>query len=93
MQVTIKERQWLGDVALETGGSVEALFLLALANDLSITDDLTAGGVLDYNDILDTEIVSYYTVNEIFPATAIVVSDDIHGGIGYMQIGTDFKVS
>ncbi len=45
-KVTVTEGQSLLDICLQTLGSTEALFDLATANGLAITDQLTPGQVL-----------------------------------------------
>lgn len=94
--VKVKDRQTLLDVALQTSGSVEAVMDLALANGLSITDELSDGQVLEVAEVKDVAVVSRYEINSIFPATE--ASDDernemAYEGIGFMGIGIDFIVS
>ncbi len=94
--VTVKERQTLLDIALQTSGSVEAVVDLALANGLSITDELSDGQVLVTAGATDAAVVERYETNGIYPATE--ASDDERNamaweGIGFMEIGTDFVVS
>lgn len=96
MQVTVKNQQWLGDIALQESGSIEAIFLLAQANGLSITETLETGSIMAIGGhIINREVVNYYNVNEIEPATGMTQAeqDAEPGGIGYMQIQTDFKIS
>lgn len=98
MTTKIYNRQWLGDKSLELAGNMLALFELARENELSITDDLIAGSMInsDLSDdiITDKEVLRYYA-GKIHPATALTAEDIAaeKGGIGYMGIQIDFKVS
>lgn len=82
------------DLALQATGSIETWFDVAQLNGLSITDNLTPG-------------VSYIVPETIIDKQAVVAFSGTHkpasglsnmtfkkpGGIGFMQIGNDFKVS
>lgn len=94
--IIVKDRQTLLDIALQTSGSMEAVMDLALANGLSITDELSDGRVLETVEVIDAAVVERYEINGIFPATE--ASDEERSamaweGIGFMEIGTDFIVS
>ncbi len=94
--VMVKERQTLLDIALQTSGSVEAVMDLALANGLSITDELSDGRVLVTAGVAEETVVERYEINGIFPATE--ASDEERSamaweGIGFMAIENDFVVS
>lgn len=62
MKTTITEGQSLLDVALQECGSVEALFDLADAAGLAITDALTAGELVEVptSATARAEVVRYY---------------------------------
>ena len=47
MEVKVKDRQSMLDMAVQTAGSMEAAFGLAAANGVSLTDTLADGQVLD----------------------------------------------
>ena len=78
MNVTVKDRQSLFDVAIQVLGSAEGVFALAERNGLSITDRLTDGQVLEYDmaDIVDTRIAELVAARGISPATEIPKSDE-----------------
>ncbi|GAA4354188.1 hypothetical protein GCM10023185_15620 [Hymenobacter saemangeumensis] len=60
-ELKVSDGQSLLDLALTNLGGTEALFALADANGLSITDALTSGQVLTVPDAaVDSELVSYY---------------------------------
>ncbi len=71
--VTVLNNQSLWDIAIQEYGTVEAVFELAQANGLSVTDTLTAGQVLNVPEVdpalTQPEIVDYYRRNGIRPAT------------------------
>ena len=86
--------QSLFDIALQTTGSVEAAFDMALLNLIAITDDIEAGRELTKVSVINNQIASYYSDKNIKPATFIqgAIGDDI-GGIEYWAIETEFLVS
>ena len=73
MKVTVKNRQNLWDVCLQHTGTIEGAFDLALANELSLTDDLAAGQLLEVPDQIerDVERYNYYQEHGVVPATAL----------------------
>lgn len=99
MKATVKERQTLLDVALQTGGHIETVIALAEANGMSITDRLEDGRILTIPEPVesgDTRTVELYKAHKVEPATE-VSPDDMsacpYGGIGFMSIEIDFIVS
>ncbi|MDY3547365.1 hypothetical protein PG291_01955 [Riemerella anatipestifer] len=95
MQITALHNQTLLDVCLQHTGTIECVFELAMANDLSITDDVQAGAVLQLPEDIkkDRDIFNYYAAKGIQPATAITEVVEKCEGIGCWAIGIDFKVS
>jgi hypothetical protein len=72
MKVTALNGQSLIDVALQCGGTVEAVFEIARLNNLSITADLASGQQVEVPDVpVNVAVVNYYSRNSISPATAI----------------------
>ncbi len=65
-QTIVTEGQSLVDVAIQELGSVEALFDLADANGLAITDELTPGRVLVVPDSAAAvpAVVSYFSARQ-----------------------------
>lgn len=96
MQVTVLHNQSLLDVCLQHTGSIEGVFELAMNNNLSITDDIQVGKILNLPEGIttDKDILNYYKAKNIQPATAIIEqTEEKLEGIGYWAIGVDFKVS
>lgn len=90
----VKDYQSLLDIAVQEMGSVDAAFELARLNDISITDNLVSGQVIVLPDApADEYIVNEFETKKLFPATADKEGDGSPGGIGFMGIGIDFKVS
>lgn len=77
MEVTVKDRQTLADIAIQTLGSVEAIFNLAVRNQLSITAELDDGDTLqwDIEDIANTHVREKYAALRLYPATDISSAD------------------
>lgn len=95
MKVIVLHNQSLFDIALQHTGSLENAFALALANGLSLTDDLAVGNWLmaDSQELkVNKDILNYYTAKNIQPATAITAAVERPRGISYWAIGIDFIV-
>ena len=94
--VKVLSQQSLLDLAIQIAGSPEAVIELAIKNDLSITDDLTAGNdILDDIGIVNTDIAGYYANKKLTPATwSEDEIEEIAGeGIEFWAIEYDFIVS
>lgn len=95
MKTTILHHQSLLDLAIQHTGTAENAFDLALANGLSLTDDLEAGEsiqLIAYGIQQNKDILNYYTAKNIQPATAITAAVEQPQGISYWAIGVDFIV-
>ena len=97
MTITVLHNQSLLDVSIQHTGSVFNAFKIAVANGLSVSDSLIAGSELMIpNEVQnDDDVLNYYRSKNLQPATAIADKKVIpsYGGIGWMQIENDFKVS
>ena len=98
MTTTILHNQSLLDLAIQHTGSVENAFAIAVANGLSLTDDLESGEALNLEPTTinqNKDILSYYQSKKLQPATAVTQLPEIERleGIGYWAISVDFKVS
>lgn len=92
MQITSKQGQWLGDIVVREAGSIEAIVEMAVANNISITDQLPVGTELIKPSRIDLRVINYYKTNNIYPATLTTDVEKEIGGIGAMTIGIDFIV-
>jgi len=85
--------QNLLDICLESAGEIDGLFACASLNSMGITDDLTPGqtvfGLLPAVGKLP--IVNMFKTNP--PASGFSEDQAMPGGIGFMKIGSTFKVS
>lgn len=99
MKRIVKDGQTMLDLALQSGGHVETVLALALANGLSVTDRLADGQELTVPEPVeggDARTVGLYEAYGVEPATEASVEDMLacpYGGIGYMGIEIDFEVS
>lgn len=77
MEVTVKDRQTLADIAIQVLGSFEGIFNLAVRNELSITVKLSDGDTLqwDTEDIVNTTVREKYDALGLTPATDINDAD------------------
>ena len=86
------ERQSLFDIALQSSGSIEAVFALAVENNISLTDMPTPGVELEAVAPVDTIVLSRYNAVNIRPATGIETAAT-KPGIGGMGIEIDFIIN
>ncbi|WP_034752756.1 hypothetical protein [Chryseobacterium daeguense] len=93
----ILHNQTILDISIETTGSVDNCFQIAIANGHSVSADLTAGSSFGNakGSKLNEDIVGYYSAKKIHPATGSTEISEVPqlGGIGYMKIAGNFKVS
>jgi hypothetical protein len=69
----VLEHQSIFDLAVICAGSAEAAYELAVANGLSVTDDLVTGETLNQASVLNADVAAYYKNKGLQPATAITV--------------------
>lgn len=100
MKVIVLNNQSLIDVAIQHTGTIENAFKIAVANGLSLTDELEPGAqlIIPADVEINNDVVSYFFAKGIQPATGLTENDlliaqTVQRGIGYMQIGKTFKVS
>ncbi|MCT4590522.1 MAG: hypothetical protein N4A71_22030 [Carboxylicivirga sp.] len=94
--IRVSEKQSLFDVAIQKGGSFEAVMELAILNGLSITESLTPGQLLELPSVIDNDVVNYYSSKGIVPETTSTETEDsvpVLEGIDYWAIEVDFIVS
>lgn len=95
MKIKPQNRQSLADIALQTSGGLDALFALAVANDLPIPEVLP-DMELETAGVVDSIVLGRYQARKVCPATELT-QDDINvipfEGIGFMAIEIDFIVS
>ena len=95
--VIVKSGQTLLDIALQEKGSLEAVEEMAALNGLSVTDELTAGMVLELPVSTCNKLFENFCKdNDVSPSTALT-PENLHeiwrGGIGFMVIGVDFEIA
>ncbi len=73
MEVTVKDRQSLFDIAVQCLGGVEGVFALAGRNGAGITDRIGDGEVLEWDsdDVVDGTVRTFYSNRDLSPATEI----------------------
>lgn len=100
MVINVLTGQSLFDLAIQELGSAEGVFILAEKADVSLTDDLQVGTLMNAPaDPVDRQVAGYYRDNRICPATAIT-KDNVSGtgdilmeGIEFWALEYDFIVS
>ena len=97
MEIIVLHNQSILDIAIQHTGSVFNAFKIAVANGLAVSDVLGPGNKLMIPEDVENngDILNYYTAKKIQPATTFTEQGDAAqlGGIGYMRIGGNFKVS
>ena len=79
MQITVQDRQTLADIAVQVYGDIMAVVDIATYNDISVTDDLCAGQILNCPGMeYGAKRGWYLGMGKISPATAISASEE-HG--------------
>lgn len=90
------DRQNLLDISMQGYGNATAVFLIALHNGISITEELTPGGSLEipkHPEATDTEVVQYYQNFKVQSVTENTQQEaEPLQGIGSMVIKENFKV-
>lgn len=86
----LKKNQSLVDFVAQYSGTVDELFTVAVGNGIGITDEVAPGTALVVAAV-ELRVTKYFAgslldvcTNETIPATL--------GGIGYMQMGTNFII-
>jgi hypothetical protein len=91
MEIKVLDGQDLLDIAIQQYGTVEAVFEIAAANGLSITNTPETTATFRIPDaVTNAKVVKYYADNRIVPATGNSI---IEGGIGWWAIEYEFTVS
>jgi hypothetical protein len=95
MEVRVLNGQSLFDIAIQAAGSVEAVFDIALANGIGITDELQPGTVLVIPAVLNRQVADYYSSRGIRPATVLSADDAtlLRDGVEFWMLEYDFIVS
>ncbi len=98
--ITVLNNQSLLDIAVQYTGTIENAFKIAVANGLSLTDELEPGAqlIIPADVEKNSDVVNYFSAKGIQPATGLtenelLIAQTVQRGIGYMQIGKTFKVS
>lgn len=89
-KVIVEDGQCLLDIAIQETGSIESFLDIAKANNREPSLELEAGLVLGIPLVLKPKITAYYQEHKI---KVVSESKNTLGGISYMAIGLDFKVS
>ena len=79
MQIIVRNRQTLADIAVQVYGNIMAVVPIAECNSISVTDDLYAGQVIQCPEVEHSaKRGRYLGMGKISPATAISASEE-HG--------------
>lgn len=90
IEAHINKHQTLLDFSTQVGGSIEAWFEISALNNLSPTEDVAPGTGLQ-SIITNSKNAAFFIHKQITSFVDYLATQ--HGGIGYMQIGNNFKVN
>ncbi|MEI8087096.1 MAG: hypothetical protein WCG93_12880 [Paludibacter sp.] len=82
----VLQGQTIFDIAVQSSGSAEAAYELALLNGVGLTDDLITGGDLIHAGIVSAEIAAYYASKQLMPAT--LMAQIIEGTLPVVLVGS-----
>lgn len=95
MRVTVLNTQSILDISIQHTGSVYNAFDIAVANGLSISSLIEPGTSVIIPEVSqNNDVLNYYSTKQIQPATGLVAlsSIEVKRGIGWMKVGSTFKV-
>lgn len=87
--ISIENKQTVTDLAIQYGGKVDAAVDIALLNNLSLTEELPVGHVMQKPLVLNSAVADFFTKELKSPANK---SETEGTGIGFMKIGIDFTI-
>ena len=93
MQITSRQGQWLGDIAVREAGNIESVVEMAINNDISIIDKMAPGSFIRRPTPSNRRVMNYYNIKNIYPATSTEPDGRSFSGIGYMSVDINFIVS
>jgi hypothetical protein len=85
----VKKYQTTLDVAVQHGGSADVLLPMCAKIGVSITDNLMPGSDVNAPTV-NSQVINFFIESRL---DVITVEPIQLGGIGYMRIGSTFKVS
>lgn len=89
--VTVLPHQTMSDIAIQEYGDLSAVFLIAEENDISPSENLTAGSELRMPDVVvNKEMQDYCKNNGVSPATAETAESEIRLRIFTEQFTKEF---
>jgi hypothetical protein len=91
MGIKIKKHQTLADFVTQQSGDLQAWVNTCLQNGISVTEDLAPGTSLNV-EVTNRKTRNYF-IRKQREISSVPPQRVLPGGIGYMQIGNDFKSS
>lgn len=96
MTITVLPNQSLLDISILYTGSVFNAFVIAVANGISVSETIKTGDTLIIPETVDKDKqnLTYYERRNLLPGTAIknLSAIEVKRGIGWMKVGSTFKV-
>lgn len=90
IEMPVKKNQTFIDFAVQHSGAIDEIINTAILNGIGITDDVAPGTILKVEPTV-TRVTKVFTTGNLDITSNM--KDMPMGGIGYMQIGTNFIVS
>lgn len=95
MEIIVLHNQTFLDIAIQYTGNVHNAFYIALANGYTVSEKIIPGTIISLPiNQKNTDVLRYYNEKKILPATAIqdLRPTEETRGIGWMKVGSTFKV-
>lgn len=97
MTIIVRHNQSLFDLSVQYTGDASNVFLIALENNMAVSDLLVPGNKITIPSTVsvNTEIYDYFTNKNIKPATGFTADNEepVLEGIGIWILGINLKVS
>lgn len=91
MQIIVRNRQTLADIAVQVYGNIMAVVPIAERNSISVTDDLYVGQIIQCPEVeYSVKRGRYLGMGKISPATAISASEGYVRGIFTNEFTKEF---
>lgn len=90
--IQARDRQTLLDIAMQESGTAEEAFALAVANGLSVTQDLYNTQQLVSTPVVNALVVNTFKRENRKPATGETLLSDDDEGIDFWAIEEDFII-
>lgn len=90
--IIVKNNQNIFDLATQHNGSVEAAFALASLNEISVTKTSATATIIKPVALKNKSVIDFFDRSIVSPSSSDAIENAGGTGIGFMKIGSTFKV-